>query len=103
MPTVSASAGGFGGAFTAPILGAFMVSEFAPTPKRRYVASIVPQLIAATMGFVVFYSVVSRTFLELYEPPGSWTRVATCIGCAEASAGRAIPTEVAGRRSRSGT
>lgn len=67
--TLTGIAGGFGGAFTAPILAATMVSELAPTPHKRYVAAIIPQLIAATLGFIVFYSVVGRTFLGLYRLP----------------------------------
>jgi len=62
-------AGGFGAAFTSPILGAFMVSELGPTPRNQYVAAFIPQLIASTVGFVVFYTVVGRTFLGIYNLP----------------------------------
>ena len=62
-------AGGLGGAFTAPILGAFFVSELGPTPKQRYVAAIIPQLLAATGAFFVFYLTVGRTFLGIYDVP----------------------------------
>lgn len=67
--TLTGIAGGFGAAFTSPVLGAFMVSELGPTPRERYVASIIPQLIAASVGFVVFYSLVGRTFLGIYHLP----------------------------------
>ncbi len=67
--TLTGIAGGFGAAFTSPILGAAMVSELAPTPRTRYVAAIMPQLIAATIGFALFYSVAGRTFLGTYELP----------------------------------
>ena len=67
--TLTGIAGGFGAAFTSPILGAFMVSELGPTPRNRYVAAFIPQLIAATVGFVVFYMVVGRTFLGIYDLP----------------------------------
>ena len=67
--TLTGIAGGFGAAFTSPILGAFLVSELEPTPRQRYVASIIPQLIASTIGFIIFYSVVGRTFLDSYEVP----------------------------------
>jgi H+/Cl- antiporter ClcA len=67
--TLTGIAGGFGAAFTSPVLGAFLVSELAPTPKQRYAAAIVPQLIAATVGFVIFYAVAGRTFLGIYELP----------------------------------
>ncbi len=67
--TLTGIAGGFGAAFTSPILGAFMVSELAPTPRARYVAAIIPQLIAASIGFVLYFSVLGRTFLGIYEIP----------------------------------
>jgi H+/Cl- antiporter ClcA len=65
--TLVGIAGGFGGAFTSPLLGAFLVSELGPTPRTRYVAAIIPQLIAATISFAIFYAVVGRTFLGTYE------------------------------------
>ena len=67
--TLTGIAGGFGAAFTSPILGAFLVSELEPIPRQRYVASLIPQLIASTIGFVIFYAVVGRTFLGSYEVP----------------------------------
>ena len=51
--TLTGISGAFGAAFTSPILGAFLVSELAPTRRERYVAAIIPQLIAASIGFVV--------------------------------------------------
>ncbi|MGH8953049.1 MAG: chloride channel protein, partial [Acidimicrobiia bacterium] len=35
----------------------------------RYVAAIIPQLIAASIGFVVYFSVLGRTFLGIYQIP----------------------------------
>lgn len=67
--TLTGMAGGLGGAFTAPILGAFLVSELAPTPRERYVASIIPQLISATVGFMVFYVIVGQVFIESFRLP----------------------------------
>lgn len=67
--TLTGVAGGFGAAFTSPILAAFIVTELAPTPRSRYVAAIIPQLIAATLGFVIYFSVFGRTFLGVYELP----------------------------------
>lgn len=65
--TLTGIAGGFGAAFTSPILGAFLVSELEPIPRQRYVASIIPQLIASTIGFIIFYAVAGRTFLGSYD------------------------------------
>ena len=67
--TLAGMAGGLGGAFTAPILGAFLVSELAPTPRERYVASIIPQLISATVGFTVFYLIVGQVFIQSFKLP----------------------------------
>jgi H+/Cl- antiporter ClcA len=67
--TLTGISGAFGAAFTSPILGAFLVSEIAPTRKERYVTAIIPQLIAAVIGFGIFYVVVGRTFLGSYEVP----------------------------------
>lgn len=67
--TLTGIAGGFGAAFTSPILGAFLVSELEPLPRERYVASIIPQLIASIVGFMIFYAVAGRTFLGSYDVP----------------------------------
>ncbi len=87
--TLTGVAGGFGAAFTSPILGAFMVTELAPTPRAKYVAAIIPQLIAATLGFIIYYSVFGRTFLGIYELPAYEFEVAdmaTAVGLGAASA-----------------
>jgi H+/Cl- antiporter ClcA len=39
--TLTEIAGGFGAAFTSPILGAFMVSELGSAPRARFVAAII--------------------------------------------------------------
>jgi H+/Cl- antiporter ClcA len=67
--TLTGIAGAFGGAFTSPILGAFLVSELEPVPRHKYVASIIPQLIASMVGFIIFFSVAGRTFLGSYDTP----------------------------------
>lgn len=65
--TLTGIAGAFGGAFTSPVLGAFLVSELEPIPRQKYVASIIPQLIASMVGFAIFFGVVGRTFLGTYN------------------------------------
>ncbi len=67
--TMAGIAGGFGGAFTAPLLGTTMVSELAPTPHRKYVQAFIPQLIAATVAFGIFFAVVGTTFLNSFAIP----------------------------------
>lgn len=67
--TAAGIAGGFGGAFTSPLLGTIVVSELAPTPRARYVEAILPQLIAATVAFALFFGVVGTTFLNSFAIP----------------------------------
>ena len=67
--TMAGIAGGFGGAFTSPLLGTAMVSELAPTTHRKYVQAFIPQLIAATVAFGIFFSVVGTTFLNSFAIP----------------------------------
>ena len=67
--TMTGISGGFGGAFTSPGLGTLIVSELAPTPKDRYIESILPQLIAATIAFAVFFGAVGTTFLNSFAVP----------------------------------
>jgi H+/Cl- antiporter ClcA len=59
-------AGGMGGAFTAPLFSSILTSELSPTGKKRYVAFFIPQLIAATVGFIVFWGVTKSTMLDNY-------------------------------------
>ncbi len=67
--TAAGVAGGFGGAFTSPLLGTIIVSELAPIHRSRYVQAILPQLIAATVGFGIYYAVVGTTFLNSFAIP----------------------------------
>jgi H+/Cl- antiporter ClcA len=67
--TMTGIAGSLGGTFTSPLLGTIMVSELAPISHRKYVQSMIPQLLAATTAFAVFYSVVGTTFLDSFAIP----------------------------------
>ena len=67
--TMAGISGGFGGAFTSPGLGTLLVSELAPIRKERYVEGILPQLIAATVAFAVFFGAVGTTFLNSFAVP----------------------------------
>ncbi len=67
--TMVGVAGGFGGAFTSPALGTVVVSELAPIPKPRYVEGILPQFIAATVAFALYFGVVGTTFLNSFAVP----------------------------------
>jgi H+/Cl- antiporter ClcA len=67
--TTTGIAGGFGGVFTSPGLGTLIVSELAPTRKERYIESLLPQLIAATAAFAVFFGVAGSTLLNSFSVP----------------------------------
>jgi len=67
--TMAGIAGAFGGAFTSPLLGTIMVSELAPIQKTKYIEAIIPQLIAATVAFGIYYAVVGTTFLNSFAIP----------------------------------
>lgn len=67
--TMTGIAGGFGGVFTSPGLGTLIVSELAPIRKGRYVEGLLPQLIAATVAFAVFFGVAGSTLLNSFAVP----------------------------------
>jgi H+/Cl- antiporter ClcA len=67
--TMAGIAGAFGGTFTSPVLGTIIVTELAPTPRKRYIEAILPQLIAATVAFALYYGVVGTTFLNSFAIP----------------------------------
>ena len=67
--SLTGMAGGLGAAFSAPLFGTVLISELSPTRKQQYVAAFIPQLIAATLGFVVFFGVTDGTLLDAYEVP----------------------------------
>lgn len=67
--TLTGVAGGLGSAFGAPLFAAVLSSELSPTRKGRHLTAFIPQLIAATMGYVVFFGITGRTMLDVYEVP----------------------------------
>lgn len=67
--TLAGIAGGFGGAFTSPLLATVMVSELGPTPRAKYVEALIPQVIAATVAFGLYFGVVGTTFLNSFAIP----------------------------------
>ena len=81
--TMAGVAGGFGGAFTSPLLGTLMVTELAPTERPKFVEAIMPQLIAATIAFAVYFGVVGTTFLNSFAiPVGAFAPWQLLIGVA---------------------
>jgi H+/Cl- antiporter ClcA len=67
---LTAMSGGLGALFAAPLFAAIMASELSPIPKRGYVAAFVPQLLAATVGFVIFFGVTGAVMLDSFDVPG---------------------------------
>ncbi len=68
--SLTGMAGGLGAVFAAPLFGAQMTSELSPTPKRAYVTAFVPQFIAATIGFIVFFGITGTQMLESFAVEG---------------------------------
>jgi len=67
--TVAGFSGGVGGAFTSAGLGTLLVTELAPIRRDRYIEGILPQLIAATAAFAVFFGVAGTTLLNSFAVP----------------------------------
>lgn len=68
--SLTGMAAGLGAIFSAPLFAAVMASELSPTPKRAYVAAFVPQFIAATVGFVIFFGVTGSQMLDSFAVEG---------------------------------
>ena len=66
--TLTGMAGGLGAAFSSPLFAVLLTTELSPTERRNYVAAFIPQLVAATLGFVVF-GVTLSPLLGAYEVP----------------------------------
>ena len=62
-------AGGLGGGYSAPLFATVLASELSPTSKRNYVAAFIPELFAATLGFVIYYGVTGTSMLGSYRLP----------------------------------
>lgn len=62
-------AGGMGGGYSAPLFATVLASELSPTSKSNYVAAFIPELFAATLGFVIYYGVTGNSMLGTYRLP----------------------------------
>jgi H+/Cl- antiporter ClcA len=67
--TLTGMASGLGAAFSSPLFGTVLASELSPTSKRNYVAAFIPELIAATIGFIIFFGVTGSVMLGSYQLP----------------------------------
>lgn len=67
--TLTGMAGGMGGGYSAPLFATVLASELSPTSKSNYVAAFIPELFAATLGFVIYYGVTGSSMLGSYRLP----------------------------------
>ena len=67
--TLTGMAGGLGAAFDAPLFATVLTSELSSTPTRNYVAAFIPQLLSATVGFVIFFSITGSSMMGEYALP----------------------------------
>jgi H+/Cl- antiporter ClcA len=63
-------AGGLGAIFSAPLFASIMASELSPTSKKNYVTAFIPQLMAATIGYVIFFGLTGKVMLDQFAVPG---------------------------------
>ena len=68
--TLTGMAGGLGAALSGPLLAAVMTGELSSTSKKRYVAAFIPQLLAATIGYVIFFGITGKVMLDTFNIPG---------------------------------
>jgi H+/Cl- antiporter ClcA len=68
--TLTGMSGGLGAVFTSPIFAAILGSELSPIKKTDYVAAFIPQFLAASIGYVIFFGVTGETMLGAFAVPG---------------------------------
>jgi len=71
--TLTGMSGAFGGSFTSPLFASILVSELSPIKKMNYVASFIPQFLAASIGFAIFFGVTGETMLGAFGVDGGYT------------------------------
>ena len=83
MYALTGMAGGVGAAFSAPLFGSVLASELSPTPTRHYVTAFIPQYIAATIGYLIFFGATGAVMLGAFEIPGyvfEWWHLTVSVG-----------------------
>jgi H+/Cl- antiporter ClcA len=68
--SLTGMAGGLGALFSAPLFASILASELSPTRKANMVATFVPEFIAATIGYVIFFGVTGTVMLDAFEISG---------------------------------
>lgn len=69
VDTLSGINGSLGGLLTTPVLVTLLVTELRWPEKRNLYRTLLPALVAAIAGFVVFFAVVGDTFLGVFALP----------------------------------
>lgn len=67
--TYSAIAGAFGGFFGSPILGAVGAVEYMFIKELNLYRHLIPGLIAASVGYGVYFAILHTSFLGIYDFP----------------------------------
>jgi H+/Cl- antiporter ClcA len=70
--TLTGMSGAFGGVFTSPLFASILISELSPIKKMNYVAAFIPQFLAASIGYAIFFGVTGDTMLGAFEVGGSY-------------------------------
>jgi H+/Cl- antiporter ClcA len=65
--TLTGMSGSFGGLFSAPVFSVILVAELSPTQKKDYLVAMVPELIAATIGYVIFFGITGKVMLDTFD------------------------------------
>ena len=68
--TLTGMSGALGAVFTSPLFAGILTSELSPVKKTDYVAAFIPQFLAATIGYVIFFGVTGETMLGAFGVPG---------------------------------
>ena len=71
--TLTGMSGAFGGVFTSPLFASILVSELSPIKKMNYVAAFIPQFLAASIGYAIFFGITGETMLGAFEVGGAYT------------------------------
>ena len=68
--TLTGMAGSLGAVFSAPLFASILATELSPTPKKNYAATFIPQFLAASLGFVIFFGVTGNVMLDAFDVSG---------------------------------
>ncbi|MGI9623815.1 MAG: chloride channel protein [Acidimicrobiales bacterium] len=71
--TLTGMSGAFGGVFTSPLFASILISELSPIKKMNYVAAFIPQFLAASIGYAIFFGVTDETMLAAFEVGGGYS------------------------------